>query len=182
VRAPSRGNAGGVGELRVCGKIQRFDQLEGDRRIIPLAEQILERLGFLDVALGGRMRVKEAPEELNRIAHMFGCDAERMSFPGTLASEPFSAPQEPAVKPIEALGCEVDDGFGKPVGPVALGGAAPAAQSYESIKLQRKARHRSVIGELRYRSMRALRSRLRRSDEFVESRRVSKARQRSRMV
>ena len=85
-RAPSRGDADGIGELRVRGKIQRFDQPEGDRRIIPLAEQILERLGFVDIALGGRTRVKEAPEELNCIAHMFGCDAERMSFPGTLAS------------------------------------------------------------------------------------------------
>ena len=87
MRALSRGDAGGVGKLRVCGKIQRFDQPEGDRRIIPLAEQILERLGFVDVALGGRMRVE--PEELNRIAHMFGCDAKRMSFPGTLALKIF---------------------------------------------------------------------------------------------
>ena len=119
-RIPSLGNAGGVGELRVRAEIQRFDQPEGDRRIILLAEQILERLDFVDIALRGRMRVKEAPEELNRIAHMFGCDAERMSFPKTLGPEPFSASQEPAVKPIEALDCEVDDGFGKPVEPVAL--------------------------------------------------------------
>jgi CheY-like chemotaxis protein len=85
VRTPSRGDAGGVSELRVRDKIQRFDQPEGDRRIIPLAEQILEHLGFVQITLGTRMRVKEAPEELNRIAHMFGRDAERMSFPGTLA-------------------------------------------------------------------------------------------------
>ena len=178
-RIPSRGNAGGVGELRVRAEIQRFDQPEGDCRVILLAEQILERLGFVDIALGGRMRVKEAPEELDRIAHMFGCDAERVSLPKTLASEPFSAPQEPAVKPIEALDCKVDDGFGKPVGPVALGVAAPAAQPNELIKAQRKARDRSVIGEPRNRSMRSLRFRLRHSDEYVESRRISEARQRS---
>jgi hypothetical protein len=87
--APSRGDTGGAGEFRVRAKVQRFNQPEGDRRIILLAEQILERLGFVDIALGGRMRVKKAPEELNRIAHMFGCDAERMSFPRTLVPESF---------------------------------------------------------------------------------------------
>ena len=103
MRAPSRGEADGVGELRVCGKIQFFDQSESDRLIVPLAQQIQKRLGFLDIALG-RMRVKEAGKELNRIAQMFGCDAERVSLPKTLGFVmPFSAPQEPAVKPIEAL-------------------------------------------------------------------------------
>src|ERR1700690_3798855 len=76
VRAPSRGEADGVGELRVCGKIQLFDQSEGDCLIIPLAQQIQKRLRVLDIALS-RVRVKKASEELNRVAHVFGRNAER---------------------------------------------------------------------------------------------------------
>ena len=71
--------------MRVSGKIQCLDQAESDRLIVPLAQQILKRLGFLNVAFA-RMRVKEIAEELNRISHMFGCDAEHMSLPETLAT------------------------------------------------------------------------------------------------
>jgi hypothetical protein len=65
-------------------KIQLLDQSKGNRLIIPLGPEAL-RLS-----------------RCSAIAHMVGCDTERMSFPGTLAAESFSAPQEPAVKPIEA--------------------------------------------------------------------------------
>jgi hypothetical protein len=46
MREPLPGDPGRGGKLHICAAIQCFDQFEGDRLIIPLAEQVLECSGL----------------------------------------------------------------------------------------------------------------------------------------
>ena len=83
------------------------------------------------------------------------------------------------MKPIEALDCEVYNGFGEPSELIVFSIVAPATQRNKSFKAECKAHHRSVFGELPHRSVRSLRSGLCQSGKFVEPWRIREARRRS---